>query len=165
MSEELLVYAAAYDTLEDAQADFEAIKLLNREKFIGGYESALFEKREDGKVKIVNTDASERGWGAKAGLVAGAALGLIFPPSIAGMAALGAGVGAVGGHLMRGMKRSDIAAIGEMLDEGEVGIIFIGEATFEEGMDRLMKRAAKVLKKQVDSEAEELKRAIDEAVE
>lgn len=165
MSEGLIVYAAAYSGLEDAQADFDAIKLLNKEKFIGGYESAIFEKREDGKVKVINTDASERGWGAKAGLVAGAVIGLIFPPSIAGMAAVGAGVGALGGNLMRGMKRGDIAALGELLDEGEVGIIFIGEATVEEGMDRLMRRAAKVLKKQVDADAEAIKRAIDEAVE
>jgi uncharacterized membrane protein len=165
MSEGLIVYAASYGNIDDAAADFEGIKLLNREKFIGGYESALFEKREDGKVKIINTDASERGWGAKAGLIAGAVVGLIFPPSIAGMAAVGAGVGAVGGHLMRGMKRGDIAAMGDMLDEGEAGVIFIGEATFEEGMDRLMKRAAKVLKQQIDADAEAVKRAIDEALE
>jgi uncharacterized membrane protein len=164
MSEGLIVYAAAYDDMEGAEADFEAIKLLSKEKFIGGYESALFEKREDGKVKILNTDASERAWGAKAGLVAGAVIGLIFPPSIAGMAAVGAGVGALGGNIMRGMKRKDIAALGDLLDEGEAGIIFIGEATLEEGMDRLMKRAAKVLKKQVDADAEAVKRAIDEAV-
>jgi hypothetical protein len=63
------------------------------------------------------------------------------------------------------MKRGDIAAMGDMLDEGEAGVIFIGEATFEEGMDRLMKRAAKVLKQQVDADAEAVKRAIDEAVE
>jgi uncharacterized membrane protein len=87
MSEGLIVYAASYGNIDDAAADFEGIKLLNREKFVGGYESALFEKREDGKVKIINTDASQRGWGAKAGLVAGAVVGLIFPPSIAGMAA------------------------------------------------------------------------------
>ena len=162
--EGMILYAAAYGSLDDAKMDFEGIKLLKAEKFLGDYEAALFTKEEGGKVKIVNTDATERGWGAKVGLVTGAVIGLIFPPSILGMGALGAGVGAVLGNFMKGMKRSDIEEVGNMLDEGQAGIILVGEVTIEEGMDRLMKRAAKVAKKEVDAQAKEIKDAIDEAV-
>jgi uncharacterized membrane protein len=162
-SEGVVMYAAAYGSLEDAEMDFEGIKILKAEKFLGDYEAALFTKEEGGKVKIVNTDATERGWGAKVGLVTGAVIGLIFPPSILGMGALGAGVGAVLGNFMKGMKRSDIEEVGNMLDEGQAGIILVGEVTIEEGMDRLMKRAAKVAKKEVDAQAKEIKDAIDEA--
>ena len=162
-SEGVVMYAAAYGSLEDAEMDFEGIKMLKAEKFLGDYEAALFTKEEGGKVKIVNTDATERGWGAKVGLVTGAVIGLIFPPSILGMGALGAGVGAVLGNFMKGMKRSDIEEVGNMLDEGQAGIILVGEVTIEEGMDRLMKRAAKVAKKEVDAQAKEIKDAIDEA--
>ena len=161
--EGLIVYAAAYANLEDAKMDFEGIQMLKQEKFLGDYEAALFTKEEGGKVKIVNTDATKRGWGAKVGLVTGAVLGIIFPPSILGLGAMGAGVGALLGNFMKGMKRSDIKEIGDMLDEGEAGIVLVGEVTLEEGLDRLMKRAAKLAKKQVDADAKEIKAAIDEA--
>jgi len=77
---------------------------------------------------------------------------------------VGAGAGALAGNLMRGIKRKDIKDIGEMLDEGQAGVILVGFTTIEEGMDRLMKRAAKVMKQEVDAQAEELKAQIDEAV-
>jgi len=163
-SEGLILYAAAYDSLDVAMEDFEGIKFLKSEKFIGDYEAALFVKEVGGKVKIVNTDATQRGWGAKVGIVTGAVLGIIFPPTVIGLAAAGGGIGAVLGNFMKGMKRSDIKEIGEMLDEGQAGIILVGEVTLEEGLDRLMKRAAKIAKKQVDAEAKEIKAAIDEAV-
>ena len=161
--EGMILYAAAYDSLDVAEMDFEGIKILKSEKFIGQYEAALFTKEEGGKVKIINTDATERTWGAKAGIVTGAVIGLIFPPSILGMAALGGGIGAVLGNFMKGMKRSDIKEVGDMLDEGQAGIVLVAEVTLEEGLDHLMKRAAKIAKKQVDAQAKEIKDAIDEA--
>ena len=161
----IMVFVAVYDEVEDAKADFEALQMLRKEKFLGDYEAALFEKREDGKVKILNTDATERGWGAKVGTVTGAVIGLIFPPTIIGMAVAGAGVGAVAGNFMKSMKRKDVAAMGEMLDEGQAGVVLVGETTIEEGINRSMKKAAKVMKQQVDADADEIKKAIDEAVE
>jgi uncharacterized membrane protein len=161
----VLLYVGAYENVDDAKADFEGIRALHSEKFIGNFEAAIFERREDGDVKILDTVATERSWGAKAGAVTGAVIGLIFPPAIIAGAVAGAGVGAATGHFMRGMKRSDIQALGEMLDTGQAGVIVIAETTLEEGLDRLMKRAAKVLEKQVDAEAEEIKKAIRESAE
>ena len=161
----LILFAGQYPDLDSAYEDFNAIKFLHQEKFIGQYEAAIFEKQQGGKVKILNTDATERGWGAKAGAVTGAVLGIIFPPTIIGMAAGGAALGAVFGNFMKGMKRSDIKEIGEMLDEGTAGIVLVAETTLEEGERRLMKKAAKIMKKQVDASAKELKEAIDEAAE
>lgn len=159
----IVVFVGAYDSIAEATEDFEGIKAAKSMHFLGEYESALFEKTAEGDVKILNTDATGRSFGAKAGAVTGAVIGLIFPPSIVGMAAAGAGIGAAAGHFMRGMKRDDIKAIGEMLDEGQAGVIMIGQTTLQEGAERLMKHAAKVLKRQVDADAAELKRAIDEA--
>ena len=161
----VVMYFGSYANVDDARADFEAIKLLKKEKFIGDYESALFEKKADGDVKVLDTDATERGWGAKVGLISGAVIGVIFPPSILGMGALGAGAGALAGNIMRGLKRKDVKEIGEMLDAGDAGVVLVGFTTIEEGMDRLMKRAAKVMKQEVDAQAEELKAQIDAAVE
>ena len=161
----VIVSVGSYENVEDAVADFEAIRLLHNEKFIGEFEAAVFEKREDGKVKIIDTVTTMRSFGAKAGAVTGAVVGLFFPPSLLAGAAVGAGVGALTGNFFKGLKRSDIKDMGEMLDEGEAGLVLTAFTTIEEGTDRLMKQAAKIMKREVDATADDLKKAIDEAVE
>lgn len=161
--EQFVVFAGAYPNVEDAKDDFDAIKLMHKEAWIGPYEGALFTKEEGGKVKILDTDSSIRAAGAGAGALVGGVIGLIFPPTILAGAAVGGAAGALAGHLFGSLKRKDIAEIGEMLDEGQAGIFMIGVATPELGAQKLMKRAAKVMKKQVDADAADLKKAIDEA--
>ena len=68
--DDIIMFAGQYGNLDDAMMDFEAIKLLKQEKFIGDYESAVFTKEADGGVKVVNTDATERAFGAKVGATA-----------------------------------------------------------------------------------------------
>lgn len=162
--EQFVVFAGAYPNVDDAKADFDAIKLMHKEAWIGPYEGVLFTKLEGGKVKVLDTDSSIRAAGAGAGALVGGVIGLIFPPSLLGTAALGGAAGALAGHLFASFKRKDIAELGEMLDEGQAAIFMIGVATPDLGAQKLMKRAAKVIKKQVDEDAEDLKKAIDEAV-
>jgi uncharacterized membrane protein len=160
----MILYAAQYDALDPAKEDFADIKELHKEKFVGFYDAALFTKKDDGKVKIIDTDESGRARGTVIGLVAGGVLGLIFPPTLL-LTGMGAGAGALLGHLTTGMPRGDIKELGDMLDAGQAGIILIGETTMEEGFDRLAKRATKVAKKQVDASAADVKKAADEAAE
>jgi len=159
-----IMFAGEYQNLAEAQEDFEAIKTLHQADFVGYYESALFTKEEGGKVKIINTDETPRAHGAVGGAIAGAVIGLIFPPSLLAMAAGGGALGALIGHVARGMPRKDIKEIGEMLDEGQAGIIFVGEPTFEEGVEKLMKKADKVMKKEIQAEADEMKKELDLAM-
>lgn len=160
-----MVLAGQYSSTDLALEDLGALRLLKDEKFIGDFEAAVFEKQEGGKVKIVDTVSTNRTWGAKAGIVSGAVLGLLFPPSILALGATGAGVGALAGNLMNGMHRSDVKELGEALDEGTAGLVFFGVLTVERGTENLLKQAAKIMKKQVDLEADAAKKAIDEAVE
>ena len=160
-----VVYAAAYESLEDAKDDFQGIKELHKEKWIGKYEAALFTKNDDGSVKIHDQDATGRARGLKLGAVIGVAVGIIFPVTLLAGALAGGGIGLLGGHLTKGLSRGDIKELGELLDDGEAGIVLVGVFTPEEGMERFLGKAAKVLKKQVDADAEEIKKAIDEAVD
>ena len=159
-----VAYIGAYSDVDDAKADFDAIKALHANMWIGPYDGALFTKEVGGKVKILDRDSAVTGGAAVVGALTGAFIGLIFPPSILGAAAITGAAGGVLGHLFGGFKRKDIAEIGELLDEGTAGIVMIGVATPEMGADLYMKRAAKVAKKQVDADAKDLKKAIDEAV-
>jgi len=163
ISDGLIVFAGQYGDVELAKADFEALKELKRMDFVGVYEAALFTKTDDGSVKILDTDATQRGEAAKVGAVTGAVLGVIFPPSLLATAAFGAGAGALVGNFMKSISRSDVKEIGEVLDAGQAGIIFVGEATLEAGMRKLLKGVAKELKVAVDADAEDTKRAIDAA--
>ncbi len=164
-AEYTIVYAAAYESFDDAKDDFQGIKDLHKEKWIGKYEAALFTKNDDGSVKIHDQDATGRAKGLKLGAAIGAAVGIIFPVTLLAGALVGGGVGLLGGQLTKGLSRGDIKDLGELLDEGEAGIVLVGVFTPEEGMERFLGKAAKVLKKQVDADADEIKKAIDEAID
>src|SRR3712207_9468655 len=89
---QVFLYAGEYESVEEAKADLEALKELHREKFVGTYDAAVLTKNEEGKVKIVDKIEKPTQHGGWAGLGVGAALGVIFPPSV-----LGNGVVAGGG--------------------------------------------------------------------
>jgi hypothetical protein len=73
----------------------------------------------------------------------GAAVGVIFAPSILDSGLARAGAGALIGHLHESLSRPDLEEIGEMLDESDVASI--------------------VAKKEVRAEEKEIEKAIDEA--
>ncbi|HEX2742451.1 MAG TPA: DUF1269 domain-containing protein [Rubrobacter sp.] len=156
----MFLYAGEYESVDDAKADLDELKRLHDEQFVGTYDAAVLTK-EDGKVKIVDKIEKPTQHGGWAGLAVGAALGLIFPPSVLVSGLVGAGAGAVIGHLRGGMSRSDLKEIGEMLEESESALIVVGEATIERGVDEAIKHAKKQMKKEVRADAREIERAID----
>jgi uncharacterized membrane protein len=159
----MFLYAGEYDSVEDAKADLEALKELHREKFVGTYDAAVLTKNEEGKVEVVDKIEKPTQHGGWAGLAVGAAMGLIFPPSVLVSGLVGAGAGALIGHLRGGMSNSDLKEVGEMLEESEVALIVVGEVTIERGVDEAIKHAKKELKKEVRADAREIERAIDTA--
>ncbi len=96
-------------------------------------------------------------------MAVGAALGLIFPPSILVSGAVGAGAGALIGHLRGGMSNSDLKEVGETLEESEAALIVVGEATIERAVEEATQRAKSARKKQVRADAKEIERLIDTA--
>jgi uncharacterized membrane protein len=159
----MFLYAGEYESVDDAKADLEVLKELHREHVVGTYDAAVITKTADGKVKIVDKIEKPTQHGGWAGMAVGAAMGLIFPPSILVGGLLGAGAGALIGHLRSGMSNSDLKEVGEMLDNSEAALIVVGEATLERAVDDATKRAKKQLKKEVRADAKEMERAIDRA--
>jgi uncharacterized membrane protein len=159
----MFLYAGEYDDVDDAKADLEALKELHREDLVGTYDAAVLTKNEDGKVKIVDKTEKPTQHGGWAGLAVGAAIGVIFPPSILVSGLVGAGAGALIGHLRGGMSNSDLKEVGEMLDDSEAALIVVGEATIERAVDDATRRAKKQMKKEIRADAREMERAIDEA--
>jgi uncharacterized membrane protein len=159
----MFLYAADYESVDDAKADLKALKELHSEHVVGTFDAAVITKEENGKVKVVDKTEKPTQHGGWAGLAVGAAIGLIFPPSILVSGLAGAWVGALIGHLHGGMSRKDLKEVGEMLDESEAALIVVGEATVERAVEEQTKRAKKEMKKEVKAQAKEIEKAIDEA--
>ena len=141
----------------------DVLKEMHREHVVGTYDAAVVTKNEEGKVKIVDKIEKPTQHGGWAGMAVGAALGLIFPPSILVGGLLGAGAGALIGHLEGGMSRSNVREVGELLDNSEAALIVVGEATLERAVDDATARAKRDLKKEIRADAREMEKAVDQA--
>ena len=154
----MFLYVGEYESVDDAKADLEEIKELHREDVVGTYDAAVLTKNEEGKVKIVDKTEKPTQHGGWAGMAVGAAIGLIFPPSILVSGLVGAGAGALIGHLRGGMSNSDLKEVGEALEESEAALIVIGEATIERAVEEATRRAKKEMKKEVRADARETRK-------
>jgi uncharacterized membrane protein len=90
-------------------------------------------------------------------------VGILFPPAVIGSAIVGAGAGGLIGHLRGGIPRDDLKDLGEELERGDAALIVLGESKIEEQLEKAVTRANKLIEKQVDADADELKREIDAA--
>jgi uncharacterized membrane protein len=159
--DQMFVFAGAYDSADEAQADFAAIKDAKAAGWIGKYQSAVFTKDADGKVQVLNTDSTTRTTGAKWGAAVGAVAGLIFPAGLLAGLAWGTGLGAVAGNIGKGWGAGDIKDLGAALEPGEAGVILVAQATPDVAVDNILKSASKTEKKAIDADAASLEDALD----
>jgi uncharacterized membrane protein len=161
-----LVYAGVYDNVDDALADYDAVKELHTEAdLIDAYDAAVIERRADGKVKIAKKHETPTRAGGVLGGGFGLATGLVvvlFPAAAIGGGLLaattggGALVGALAGHAAAGMSRKDLKELGEQLDEGQAGLVVVAVSDMEAKVEQAMKRAKKVEAKQMKADAKEI---------
>ena len=158
----VFLYAATYDDIADAEADYEAVFDLHALGAIGTFDSAVIRKDDDGKVHVTKTEKPTQ-HGAWTGAGVGALVGILFPPALIGSAVVGATAGGVIGHLRGGVSRGDLKELGEELEAGNAAVIVIGESKVEEQLEKALARANKVIEKQIDADADELEREIEAA--
>jgi uncharacterized membrane protein len=158
----LFIYAATYADRTDAFADYENLLDLHAAKLVGTYDVALIVKDADGKVHVSKHEKPTQ-HGAWGGIAVGAVVGVLFPPSVIGAAAVGGLVGGLGGHLRRGISRGDAKELGELLDGGEAALIVIGESRVEEQLDKALTRAIKTVEKEIDADSKEFQRELEAA--
>jgi len=151
----MFLFAAVYDDLAEAEADYAEVKSLHAANLIGSYDSAIITKDADGKVNVTKTEKPTQhgGW---AGLAAGAAVAVLFPVALpVAVAAGGAGLGAWIGHLAHGTSRSDAKEIGEMLDEGSAALIVVGVDKDAQRIEKAAARGRRHSTKQVAGNSDE----------
>ena len=128
---------------------------------MGTYDAAIVTKSE-GKVHVHKHEKPTQ-HGAWTGLGVGALVGILFPPSIIASGVVGAAAGGLVGHLWRGMSRSEVKEIGELLDEGDAGLVVIGTSKVEEQVQKAVDRAQRRITKQLDADSTELEKHLSEA--
>jgi uncharacterized membrane protein len=164
----LMAFVGVYDSVEDAQADYRLVHDLHTEAgLIDGYDAAVIERRDDGKVKIVKKHETPTRVGGVLGGGIGLATGLVvavFPFAavggglLAGTTAGGAILGAVAGHAAAGMSRHDLKEVGEHLDAGTAGLVVVAVSDMGAKVERAMKRAAKLEQKELKADTAEIER-------
>ena len=157
----VFLYAAVYDNIPDAESDYDAVFDLHAAGAVGTFDAAVIEKQDD-EVHVHKREKPTQ-HGTWTGIGVGALVGILFPPSIIGTAIVGGAAGGVIGHLWRGMSRSDLKDLGEALDEGNAALIVMGESKIDEQIEKATKRARKVVQKQLDADAADVKKEIETA--
>jgi uncharacterized membrane protein len=158
----VFLYAAIYDEIADAEADYEAVFDLHAMGAIGTFDSAVIRRDDDGKVHVTKTEKPTQ-HGAWTGAGVGALVGIIFPPALLGSAIVGASAGGLIGHLRGGVSRGDLKDLGDELEAGTAAVIVIGESRIQEQLQAAVTRANKLIEKEIDADADELEREIDAA--
>jgi uncharacterized membrane protein len=167
-----VVFAASYDTLGAAEADYHAVReFYLASGLLDTYDAAVISKDDAGKVRIVVKHEQPTRQGAWRGLgigLVGGALVALFPAVGIGAGLLlgatgGAGLGALAGHVSAGLKRADLKDLGELLDEGHSGLVVVAASDLGDRVQHLMKRASKVTSKQLQADEAAVARDIEAA--
>jgi uncharacterized membrane protein len=157
-----IAFVGVYDTVSDADADYQLVKDLHTKAgLIDSYDAAVIERRTDGKVKIIKKHETPTRVGGVLGAGVGLATGLVvvlFPFAAVGGGLLaattggGAVLGAVAGHAAAGMSRHDLKELGEHLDAGQAGLVVVGVSDMGAKIEREMKKARKVEARQLKAD-------------
>jgi uncharacterized membrane protein len=163
-SDGTFILVATYPDEQAAREDYQVVKEAHAQGLVGSYDAAVITKDAAGKVHENKHETSTR-HGAWWGIAAGAAVGVLFPPSILGAAALGGVVGGVGGHLAKGMSRSQAKELGDFINPGEAGLLVIGDSKIEQALAKSIKRAEKQTARELDIDPKDVDRIMEDAIQ
>jgi len=130
---QLVVYAAAYETVDAALADLDAIEQLHKDEVIGQYDAAVIDQ-ENGKPHVVKRMDRPH---------------IRVIPEWFG-----------GGTL----PRKELHEAAQQLTASQAGLIAVGEPTIEQGVDKALTKASKVVKRTVEATTDEITSELQEAL-
>lgn len=159
-SKRLYLYGGAYATSDDARADLEHLRQLHSDKHIGRYDAVAIERNPDGRVGVIDLDATVRGSGAWKGALAGGALMVLFPPSVLLGAAAGAAAGAIANDMNKRISRKDAAKLADLLVPGESGVLLVAEDVEETFSSALLRGATRQQALTIDADANVVEEAL-----
>ncbi len=158
----MFIYLGTYPSETVARADYDVVKDLHSVDVVGTYDAAVITKDAKGKVHVNKDEMATRhgGWG---GAAAGAVVGMLFPPALIGSALVGGAIGATGGHLWRGLSRSDVKELGDLIDTGQAALLVVGASNLEQALDEAELSAEQSVAKQLDVSTADVDAAVKDA--
>ena len=153
-NDNVFVYVATYDLVDNAWLDYDAVKDLYSRGIITTYDAAVVQKDLDGKVSVNKHEkpTQKGGW---TGAAVGAVVGILFPPALIASTAVGAGAGALAGHLAGGMSRSDMKELGEALDAGTAALVVFGKSDLAKQISKAVAHAQKTIDEELNMDAQD----------
>jgi uncharacterized membrane protein len=158
----MFIYLGTYPSEVVARADYDVVKDLHSVDVVGTYDAAVITKDEKGKVHV-NKDEMATRHGAWGGAAAGAVVGMLFPPALLGSALVGGAIGATGGHLWRGLSRSDVKELGDLIDTCQAALLVVGASNLEQALDEAELSAEQSVAKQLDVSTADVDAAVKDA--
>jgi uncharacterized membrane protein len=160
----LALYIAAYNDPAAATADFKSLKEAQDADEFKIVASAVVSRDDDGKVIVKETGTGQTGSGAWIGGGAGLLVGLFAPPLLLATA-LGAGIGATIGHLVKKHDEKKMGAdIEEYLPVGTSAILVVLDDQYLDNVDSALTTADKKVNKAIDKgDYEDIQKAINDA--
>ncbi|HTO00390.1 MAG TPA: DUF1269 domain-containing protein [Microthrixaceae bacterium] len=158
----IFLFIGTYPSEEVAREDYGVVKALHESGFVGSFDAAVLTKDASGKVHVNKDEMATRhgGWG---GAAAGAMVGILFPPAVIASALIGGAIGGVSGHLWRGLSRSDVRELGELIDAGEAALLVIGATTLEDALSKIEMRAERQISKELKASSKDVDEAVKDA--
>ncbi len=149
------VVAAFYRNETEAGEALAQLKQMDKDGTVDIIDAAVMVKAEDGrKLKVNETAELTAKKGGLRGALVGGALGIIFPPSILAMAAVGAAAGAALGHFTdQGFDNNLLKEIGENLPPGGSCIIAVVEETWLAKLSAALEGYVDLARYALDAEA------------
>ncbi|MET0801482.1 MAG: DUF1269 domain-containing protein [Actinomycetota bacterium] len=153
----LVVLGASYDSVADAEVDYQAVKDMYAVAGVGhDFDAAVLQRGPDGKMKVLDKHEASTRHGAWKGLAIGA-LAAILPGIGLGVGmAVGAGIGAVTGHFKGGISNDDLKKLGAVLDQGQAGLIVLYATNMADQIAANIKAENRFVSDEIDANADEL---------
>jgi uncharacterized membrane protein len=160
----LVVLGASYDSVSDAEVDYESVKALYAAAGVGhDFDAAIVERGDDGKVKVAKKHEASTRHGAWEGLAIGACAAILPGIGLAVGAAAGAGIGAVAGHIKGGLSDDDLKQLGAELDKGSAGLVVIYATNMADQVTASLKAEDRYISDAMDVDAAALAKQIKAA--
>ena len=173
MPETLYVLAASYDNVDDALAEYRSIEAAwTHVSSSHAFDAAVVAKDETGAVEIVRRHDEPTRHGTASGLGYGLAVGAVvalFPAvGVLGALAVGAGsgaaLGAVAGHAAGALTRDDLKTLGEVLDQGDAGLVVVYGPDMADRVSSAVAAANNRVRVTTDISVEQLASELDAAM-
>jgi len=148
------VFIAAYDDEVSAARALADFKAMNREGSIDLIDAVVVVHDAEGKVTFEETADPSGKKMAKRGAIAGALVGLIFPPSIIAGGLVGGAAGGIWGKVRdKGFKDEDLKKVGEELPPGTSAIVAIAQDKVVERLERGLEGYEKISRHVLSADA------------